>query len=136
MKSSKSNFSQNEFYASIKLISGEEILTYVLVDDVDGDYKLILDTPIVIKDIINPKDQSHMGYKFEPWMKIPEEDVFVIDMTKVITVSEVTSEDLIDLYKEYIENGYKSKCSKLTKQMGYVSSVKNARMLLEKLYNN
>jgi hypothetical protein len=138
MKSSKSTSKNNndQFYASIKLVSGEEILSYVIVDEVNGNIKFLLDSPIVLKDIINLKDGTSIGYQFEPWMKIPEDDMFIIDMEKIITVSEITNKKLIELYINFVANGYRGKHNKLTKEMGYISSVNEARSILEKLYNN
>ena len=38
-----------EFYAIIKLISGEEILSLIMVDENDGDPVIVLQNPVVIK---------------------------------------------------------------------------------------
>jgi hypothetical protein len=38
-----------EFYAIIKLVSGEEILSLVLVDENDGDPVLVLQNPVTMK---------------------------------------------------------------------------------------
>ena len=38
-----------EFYAVIKLVTGEEIFSLVMVDDNEGDTIVILQNPIIIK---------------------------------------------------------------------------------------
>ena len=42
-----------EFYAIIKLVSGEEILSLVFVDENDGDPVLVLQNPVTMKSYNN-----------------------------------------------------------------------------------
>ena len=44
----------DEFYAIIKLVSGEEILSLVCPDENDGDAVLILQNPITMKMLETP----------------------------------------------------------------------------------
>jgi hypothetical protein len=56
-------------------------------------------------------------------------------MDKVLTMSEVTDEDMLKMYNKYIRNKNKeSKVKKPTANMGYLSSIADARIYLEKLY--
>ena len=43
----------DEFYAIIKMISGEEVLSLVAIDENDGDPVLVLQNPIIMKMIDN-----------------------------------------------------------------------------------
>ncbi len=87
-----------EFYCCIKLISGEEILSLISIDDNDGDPLIILQNPVTIK-IIN----NNMGtlVKVKPWMEIPNDDIFIIKSDKIITMTEVKDKQTISIYKNY-----------------------------------
>ena len=42
-----------EFYAAIKLVTGEEIFSLICVDDNDGDPIVILQNPVIMKVVTN-----------------------------------------------------------------------------------
>ena len=50
---SKSDQPYDEFYASIKLVSGEEILAMVVVDNTDKEKpeEIVIDNPVICKEI-------------------------------------------------------------------------------------
>ena len=75
-----------------------------------------------------------MGYKFEPWIKMTEEDIFVLALDKIITLSEIKDDIVIKTYNNIIEGGFKRQHPDLDRQMGYVNSVARAREIIEKLY--
>ncbi|HAO14048.1 MAG TPA: hypothetical protein DDY16_06070 [Tenacibaculum sp.] len=138
MKSSKSKSDEpyDEFYASLKLASGEEILALVMVDNSDVPENVVVSNPVVCQEIRSSGTNIPMGYKFEPWMKLTDDDTFVISLKKVITISQINSTELIDTYKDLVEHGFKATNPDLTKDMGYISSVSKARDILEKLYKS
>ena len=73
-----------EFVAVIKLVSGEEILASVCVDET-GDVQIIIaHTQVTIK-MIN----TGMYVKIKPWMDLADDDMFVFRTDKIITMSEV-----------------------------------------------
>ena len=56
-------------------------------------------------------------------------------MDKVITMSEVFDKEVIRIYNRYMtDKDRDSNESVVTKDMGYLSSVTDARIFLEKLY--
>ena len=126
-----------EFYAVIKLVTGEEVFSLVCVDENDGDPILLLMNPVIMKMMRN-----HVGeyVKVKPWMNIPTDDFYVIKYDKIITMTEVKEGKMIEFYDRYLneedfdweEDGK----TKISDKMGYISSVEDARKLLEKLYNN
>ena len=128
----------DEFYAIIKLTSGEEILSIVSVDENDGDPLIVLQNPVVMK---RARTSHGTSIRISPWMEIPSDDFFIIKPDKIITMTEVNDEDMIMFYNRYLEedstddisdsSNYKTK---LTNKMGYVSSVEDARKMLENLY--
>ena len=138
MKSSKSKSDEpyDEFYASLKLTSGEEILALVMVDNSGVPENIVVSNPVVCEEIRSSGTNIPMGYKFEPWMKLTDDDTFVISLKKVITISQINSTELIDTYKNLVEHGFKATNPDLTKDMGYINSVSKARDILEKLYKS
>ena len=133
---SKSDEPYDEFYASLKLVSGEEILALVVVDNTGKPENIVISNPVVCQEIRSSGTNIPMGYKFEPWMKLTDDDTFVISLQKIITVSEINSSELINTYKDLVKHGFKATNPDLTKDMGYVNSVSKARDILEKLYRS
>ena len=72
---------EEDFYATIKLKSGEEIFAKINYDEDHDRCFLILDNPITIERI---KTRSASGYKVEPWIKTSKEELFVINIDDVI----------------------------------------------------
>ena len=136
----------DEFYAIIKLTSGEEILSLVSIDENDGDPLLLLQNPITMK-IYNTHHGMHI--KVKSWIEMSSDNIFIIKPDRIITMTETTDDRLIDIYTSYINdeeeddsldlyNTNNSKESGLTrpsKKMGYISSVEDARKKLEDIFN-
>tara|TARA_B100000214_G_scaffold110971_1_gene78347 strand:- start:303 stop:725 length:423 start_codon:yes stop_codon:yes gene_type:complete len=133
---SKSDEPYDEFYASLKLVSGEEILALVVVDNTGKPENIVISNPVVCQEIRSSGTNIPMGYKFEPWMKLTDDDTYVLPLEKVITLSQITSNEIVDTYKDVVEYGFKSTNPDLTKDMGYINSVSKARDILEKLYRS
>ena len=128
-----------EFYAIIKLVSGEEIFSTVAVDDSDYDNPIIiLQNPVIMKLINSPNGNL---VKIKPWMELSEDDIFMIRLDKIITLTESSDNKLIGLYEHYNadtsinDNHFKPDGSvKPNKNMGYISTVEDARTNLENLF--
>ena len=125
-----------EFYAILKLVSGEEIFSLILVDDEhDADTVIVLQNPVIMWTVANPNGTF---IKVKPWMELPDEDIFIIRLDKVITMTESNDKKLINVYNHYLneedpiykENGL----MKPNSEMGYISSVEDARKKLEKTF--
>jgi len=127
---------EEDFYAVIKLISGEEIFSIVCPSEEDNATMLILNNPVTIE-VIVMKQIGMQGYKIDPWLKFADDDTFLLNMDKVLTISEVRDEELIEMYHKFLRQ-QKNKDSKnpLSEEMGYLSSVSEARKKLEKLYRS
>ena len=128
----------DEFYAILKLVSVEEIFSLVLVDDIQSDDTVIvLQNPVIMNTNVTPNGTF---IKVKPWMELPEDDIFMIRLDKVITMTESKDQKLINLYKHYNnDNGFDfiQKESGLiipNQEMGYISSVQDARQRLEKVF--
>jgi hypothetical protein len=127
---------EEEFYATIKMISGEEVFSKVCPCEEENRIILILDNPVTMKPVIIRKYKL-TALKVDPWMKLTDDTTFIVDMNKVITMTEVRNESIIRIYNKYIKdkNGLTVK-SELNSNMGFVSSVSDARISLEKLYKS
>ena len=133
---SKSDEPYDEFYASLKLTSGEEILALVMVE-LGATDNLVVSNPVVCQEIRSSGTNIPMGYKFEPWMKMTDDNTFVLSMDRVVTISQIQSKEIIDTYKDMIDHGMRGASHPdITKQMGYISSVDRARNILEKMYKD
>ena len=133
-KSDNNKEPYDEFVATVKLVSGEEILTKVIVDYSSEEEQIIIDNPVVCSEVRTPGANVPMGYKFEPWIKMTEEDVFVLNLDKIITLSEIKDDLVIKTYENIIEGGFKRQHPDLDRSMGYVNDVDSARKIIEKLY--
>ena len=134
----------DEFYAIIKLVSGEEIFSMVCTDTNEEDTILLLDHPVIMNMI-----QSSRGsfIKVTPWMEMTDDDMFAVKLDKIITITETNDKKLIQVYKHYIDDidsendsmtldMYKSGGKvNISNKMGYISSVEEARDSLEKIFN-
>jgi len=135
----------NEFYATIKLISGEEIFSLVSVEENTDNPLIMLQNPVIMKMVSTPEGSI---VKVKTWMSIPGEDPIVIRWDKVITVTEIKESSIINIYNNYLEDerfdineiGEMNKPhrndvkNKLTTKMGYISTVEDARKYLEGVY--
>ena len=124
----------DEFIATVKLCSGEEILTKVIVDYSSEEEQIIIDNPVICQEVRTPGANVPLGYKFEPWIKMTEEDVFVLNLDKIITLSEIKDDLVIKTYNNIIEGGFKRTHPDLDRTMGYINNVDSARKIIEKLY--
>jgi hypothetical protein len=127
---------EEEFYGIIKLISGEEVFAKICPCEDDGDTLLMLDSPVTMETII-VRQLGMTTIKVSPWIKMSDEDLFIIKMDKIITVTEVSDKDLIKMHIKYVKDkNRKSNKTKLSEKMGYLSSIADARISLEKLYKS
>ena len=124
---------EDDFYATIKLKCGEEIFAKVAASDEGDRTMLLISNPIMIEPV--KSRGSVTGYKFEPWLKTSHEDLFIINLDDVLTMSESENLEMIMNYQEYIRKSTKGNFQKLDRKMGYISNVHDAKEVLEKLYN-
>jgi len=125
-----------EFYAAIKLVSGEEIFSLVSVDENDGDPIIILQNPVVLKMFTN---YAGTYIKIKPWMEIPDDDFFLIKLDKIITMTEIKSKSTINFYHRYLDEDDTNDIEidgkvTISDKMGYLGSVENARKSLEDIF--
>ena len=78
--------------------------------------------------------------KVKSWMELSNDDFFIIRHDKIITMTEIKDEKLIRIYNNYIYDidnvdEETSGKIKLSKKMGYIASVEEARKSLEDIFN-
>ena len=127
-----------EFHSIIKLVSGEEIFSLVSIDENEGDPIIILQNPIIMQMFHNAQG-AHV--KVKSWIELSDEDFFMINSDKIITMTESNDPKLIAIYENFINDDDKIEIHtpdghvQPSTRMGYVSSVEDARKKLEADYN-
>ena len=125
---------EDDFYATIKFKSGEEIFAKVAASEEIDRTILLVSTPIMVNEVQGKK--GVMGYRIEPWLKTTKEDMFMIDLKEVLTMSESSDVEMITMYQRWLRDTSKIKSDepKLSREMGYIANVNDAKDILEKLY--
>ena len=134
-----------DFHATIKLITGEEIFALVSVDNTEEDPVIIMQSPVIMK-VLSTGRGSMM--KIRPWLEVPGDDIYIIKYDKIITMSEVKDKMITSMYQTYCDEGEldagtfvnedreDKRCQDVTKKMGYISNVEDARKKLEDLFKD
>ena len=135
-----------DFHATIKLVTGEEIFALVSVDNSEDEPVIIMQNPVIMKVLSTGRGQM---MKIRPWLEVPGDDVYIVKYDKVITMSEVKDKMIISMYKTYCEEGdfdfstfvddtikTDERNQEVTRKMGYISNVEDARRKLEDLFKD
>ena len=127
---------EEDFYCTLKLKTGEEIFAKVAASEENDRTMLIVSNPIVVSEIKNRS--KTVGYKIEPWLKTTTEDMFIINLQDVLTLSESFDIEMIMMYQSYVRQSGKEKNneSRITRRMGYISNVNDAKEILEKIFKH
>ena len=126
---------EDDFYASLKLISGEEVFAKVAACDEDDRTLLLLHSPVMVQQIKLPGANKTAGYKVEHWLKTSSEDILVVDMNRIMTMVECHDLEMISIHQRYVEeSSQEGTRSRIDRKMGYISSVSDAKKMLEHLY--
>ena len=125
---------EDDFYATIKLKSGEEVFAKVAASEEEDRTMLIIHSPVTVMEIKNKG--GLVGYKVEPWLKTTREDMFIINMDSVITLSESSDMEMIMMYQHYLRDSQREYHNqhRLNRRMGYISNVNDAKENLEKIF--
>ena len=130
----------DKFLAVIKLKTSEEVLAQIEMSP-RGDV-MSLDYPAMIGESSFTKRPGVSIIKIEPGIKTGREKTYIVEMSNVITTCEVHDKDVIKAYNKFVNAYYyteellKKPKPKMTKEMGYISNVKDARKSVENIFNN
>ena len=125
---------EDDFYATLKLKNGEEIFAKVAASEEDNRTMLVVHNPIQISEI---KGKSGIvGYKVEPWLKTTKDDMFLVNMDNILTLSESQDVEMIMMHQNYVRDSAEDEntSSKLNRRMGYLGTVNDTKEILEKLF--
>jgi hypothetical protein len=125
---------EEDFYATIKLKTGEEIFAKIAASEEEDRTMLIISSPIIVSEI---KNRSRtVGYKVEPWLKTTKDDMFIINLSDVLTLSESSDIEMIMMYQSYVRQSNREEDNqpRMSRRMGYVSNVTDAKEILEKIF--
>jgi hypothetical protein len=127
---------EDDFYATLKLKTGEEIFTKVAASEEDDRTILIISNPIVVSEI--KSRFGVVGYKLEPWLKTTTDDMFIINLDDVLTMSESSDIEMIIMYQNYVRQSFKEQGnhSQINRKMGYIANVNDAKEILEKIFKS
>ena len=130
----------DKFLAVIKLKTGEEVIAKIEPSpELDV---IVLDCPAMVSNSGFTRKPGVSVIKIEPWIKTGQETTYIVKMSNVITTCEVNDKDVIKAYNRFVNAYYenefpiKKSNSKMTKEMGYISNVKDARKSLENIFKN
>ena len=128
----------NKFLAVVKLKTGEEVIAKVKISpEVDT---MSLDCPAMVGHSNFTRKPGISVIKIEPWIKTGQEQTYIVEMSNVITTCEVSDKDVIKAYNRFVKAYYETEPPmekpnpKMTKEMGYISNVKDARKSLEIIF--
>jgi len=127
---------EDDFYATLKLKTGEEIFAKVAASEEDDRTMLIVSYPVMVSEIKSNKF-GIIGYKLEPWLKTTSEDMFIMNLNDVLTMSESSDIEMISMYQNFVRQANKEgNHAKINRKMGYISNVNDAKDILEKIFKS
>ena len=125
---------EDDFYGTIKFKNGEEIFAKIAASEESDRTMLVIHHPITVCEV--KARAGTVGYKVEPWLKTTREDMFIINMDNVLTMSESSDLHMIRMYQRFVQDTDRDSKNqpKISRKMGYIATVNDAKDILEKLY--
>ena len=128
---------EQEFLATLKLVSGEEVISMVLyLEDED---KVLLSNPFLVEQSKQRQGQLEIvGFAFKEWVMASFDDMYIISRDHIITITE-TKGPIEEFYKKNLEKIESSKQllhkpNKLPRKSGYLGSIAETKNTLENIY--
>ena len=127
---------EDDFYGTIKFKNGEEVFAKIAASEETDRTMLVIHHPITVAEV--KSRAGTVGYKVEPWLKTTREDMFIINMDNVLTMSESSDVHMIRMYQRFVQDTDRDNKNrpKLSRKMGYIATVNDAKDILEKLYKS
>ncbi len=125
---------EEEFLATLKLLSGEEIVAKVCyVEDEDV---LIIENPRMVVPVETKRNNVLVkGFTFESWMNATYDEMFIIKREHILTITELDSR-IQKFYEKSLKEDPEGNSYKLEPkdQNGYIASIQEARKSLENIF--
>ena len=127
---------EDDFYATLKLKTGEEIFAKIAATEEEDRTMLLVSNPIIIHELKGK--MGVVGYKIEPWLKTTTDDMFIINLADVLTMSESSDVEMIMMYQDYIRASDKNTTnhSPINRKMGRLGNVNHEKEILQKIYKS
>ena len=127
---------EEDFYCTLKLKTGEEIFAKVAASEEDDRTMLLVSNPIIIQELKGK--MGVVGYKIEPWLKTTTDDMFILNMSDVLTMSESSDIEMIMMYQDYVRASDKNTTnhSPINRKMGRLGNVNDVKEVLEKIFKS
>ena len=134
----------DKFFATIKLMTGEEIVGLVEVHE-EG---LVIQNPLILEDMSDLHDLlgddiKVSGLRLSKWIKSSTDNIFFITDAKIVTVNELLEPGLAHYKKAVVQINETAKEqiklrseAERKKYNGYRASVEYAREFFEDLFNS
>jgi len=126
---------EDDFYATLKFkYTGEEVFAKVAASEEEDRTMLIVHNPITINEV--KQRGGIVGYKVEPWLKTSNEDMYIINLNDLVTISESSDMEIIMIYQQFVKDSNREVCNQasMSRQMGYLGKVDDTKEILEKLF--
>ena len=130
----------DKFLAVVKLKTGEEVIAKI---EPSPELDVIaLYCPAMVGHSNFSRKPGVSVIKIEPWIKTGREQTYIVKMSNVITTCEVHDKEVIKAYNKIVKAYYETEPftekpkPKMTKEMGYIANVKDARKSLENIFKN
>ena len=125
---------EDDFYATLKLKTGEEIFAKVAATEEEDRTLLLVSNPVVVNEI--KSRIGIVGYKVEPWLKTTTEDMFIINIADILTMSESSDVEMIMMYQDYVRSSQNEddNNTQINRRMGRIGNVNDAKEILEKIF--
>ncbi len=132
----------SSFYATIKLITGEEILAEATLTEENGVEFFLVNDPIVVNETMQVDHQKGIamsGLVPKKWQLYANDSMTIINKQHVISISEMDKFGVEFYMKALIAAKMSSPIKRKvdsSENVGYVGTIDETRMLLEDLYES
>jgi hypothetical protein len=129
---------EEEFYATVKLLSGEELVAKVCY--LPEEDKIMLEKPLMVENAKQKKGQIEVtGFALKEWISATFDQMFIIKRDHILTMSEIEG-DIVEFYEKTLNRLESGKSlagrgDKLPRGSGYLGSVKEMKKTLEDIFN-
>ena len=133
---------EEDFLATMKLVTGEEIISKVSY--MPDDDSLILENPMEVTSIDQQRKNVKVnGFALTEWIHSTFDHMFVLPKQHVITMTEVEDKRIEKFYNESVQKHISQLTTfkesfepqKFSRKMGNLGSIKETKKSLEDLFN-
>ena len=132
---------EEDFVATIKIITGEEIISKVSY--MPDDDSLVLENPMSVVHFDQQKKNIRLNvFSLHEWIHSTFDNMFILPKQHVITMTEIEDKNIQRFYDEAVKrhivelSTFKNTAApqEFTRQMGNLGSVNKTKQFLEDLY--